>query len=69
MIEQSPQLKGIVHMEFIFGSDAINAAGIAALGYPGAWITDGDEARTMQSWLLHNQRNQAASQSQSQLQP
>lgn len=53
MIEQSPHIKHVIHMELIHGKDAVWNAGIAALGYPGDWITEKDESRAVQAHFLN----------------
>jgi hypothetical protein len=36
----------------VYGEQAVNAAGIAALGYPGLWATDNDEGKKIHVHLL-----------------
>ena len=37
----------------LHGIDSVDQAGIEALGYPGAWITDRGEAETVRNYLDH----------------
>lgn len=48
---QFPRAKLAVQLAAVHGEAAVQAAGIAALGYPGAWATDIGEARAIEEWF------------------
>lgn len=51
LIGQFPQAKLVSHLAVIHGEEAVNAAGIAVLGYPGMWATEKSEARSIESQM------------------
>jgi hypothetical protein len=42
---------------WLYGEAAVDQAGRAVLGYPGAWITDRGEALKIQPYLIENRHH------------